>query len=287
MSYAIRNTIILLVTLLLIVGIGYSYSEFYLQNKVSNLQEELRTKQNDFNSKDQINSQFEELNNTYEKALKVIENYDKVLYQNNRPDNVFEFLNKVNGFGDDKVYYDYVFDDTLSQGEYGIITSTIAGYGKYSALTNFVNRIENSQLLNKISQVAISPGRNDDGPGTVNFTFTLESYYQKAQIFDSVKTDHVIKLNEDISTYNPFRPLIQSSIPPNTEGLVSIETSRIIGITANRVFIKDGGGSLISLKVGDKVYLGYLSSINIKDKTATFNLNKGGIQEVITLEVDR
>ena len=200
---------------------------------------------------------------------------------------MFEFLNKVNGFGDDKVYYDYVFDDTLSQGEYGIITSTIAGYGKYSALTNFVNRIENSQLLNKISQVAISPGRNDDGPGTVNFTFTLESYYQKAQIFDSVKTDHVIKLNEDISTYNPFRPLIQSSIPPNTEGLVSIETSRIIGITANRVFIKDGGGSLISLKVGDKVYLGYLSSINIKDKTATFNLNKGGIQEVITLEVDR
>ena len=185
MSYAIRNTIILLVTLLLIVGIGYSYSEFYLQNKVSNLQEELRTKQNDFNSKDQINSQFEELNNTYEKALKVIENYDKVLYQNNRPDNVFEFLNKVNGFGDDKVYYDYVFDDTLSQGEYGIITSTIAGYGKYSALTNFVNRIENSQLLNKISQVAISPGRNDDGPGTVNFTFTLESYYQKCSSYRS------------------------------------------------------------------------------------------------------
>ena len=95
MSYAIRNTIILLVTLLLIVGIGYSYSEFYLQNKVSNLQEELRTKQNDFNSKDQINSQFEELNNTYEKALKVIENYDKVLYQNNRPDNVFEYSNII------------------------------------------------------------------------------------------------------------------------------------------------------------------------------------------------
>jgi hypothetical protein len=41
------------------------------------------------------------------------------------------------------------------------------------------------------------------------------------------------------------------------------------------------------LKIGDRVYLGSLSSIDLENSTATFNLDLGGIAEVVTLEVVR
>lgn len=287
MSYAVRNTIILLVTLFLIIGLGYGYSKFYLESKLQNYELDLANKKNDLNSKQSINNQFEELSATYEKALAVINNYDKILYPSNKPDKVFDFLNKINEDGGNRIFFDYVFNDSIPDNQYGVIESSVSGFGNYSSLVSFINKIENSQLLNKVSNVTISPARTDDGVNDVNFNLTLNSYYQKSQLFDSTKTTLIVKEKEGVSTYNPLFPLIQNTLPANEDGLVNVEGTRIVGITANRVFVIGQEGKVISLKVGDKVYLGYLSSLDLKNKRATFNLNKGGIQEVITLEVVR
>lgn len=287
MSYAVRNTIILLITLFLIGGLGFAYSKFYLEGKVESLQQELSTKQEDLNSKQSINSEFSQLNDRYQTALQVIENYDKTLYESNKPDNVYNFLNQINANGEDRIFYDFVFSDSIPDTQYGIIESSVIGFGNYAALTTFINKIENSQLLNKVKNLVISPARPDDDINDVNFSFVLESYYQKTQVFDSLSTEYIINENTDISLFNPLFPLIQNTVPSNEEGLLSAEGSRIVGITANRVFLIGQGGKVISLKVGDRVYLGYLSAIDLKNKTATFNLNKGGIEEVVTLEVVR
>tara|TARA_R110000868_G_scaffold304437_28_gene565525 strand:- start:21146 stop:22009 length:864 start_codon:yes stop_codon:yes gene_type:complete len=287
MSYAVRNTIILLVTLFLIVGLGFGYTKFYLQGRIGSLEQELSTKQQDFNSKQNITNQFSELNRRYESALEVIANYDKALYKSNKPDNVYNFLNLINEGGKDPIFFDYVYSDSIPDNQYGVIRSSLSGYGEYVAFVSFINKIENSQLLNKVSEVIISPGRSDEGPSGINFSLTLESYYQKSQLIDSDSTEIRIFENDDISYYNPLYPLIQNSVPQNIEGLLNAETSRIVGLTANRVFMIDQEGKVVSLKVGDNVYLGYLSKIDIENKTATFNLNKGGIQEVVTLEVVR
>ena len=287
MSYAIRNTIILLATLLMIVGLGFAYFKFYVDPRIRSLTEEVATKQIDFNSKQNTSSQFPVLNERYQSALTIIANYDKALYASSKPDHVFGFLNRLNRDGGNQLSFDFVFSDTLPESDYGVIQSNLAGFGNYPALTTFVNKIENSQLLNKITAITISPGRVDDNENDVNFSITLDSYYQKTQLFDSLVVEYKIMENPDISTYNPLYPLIQNSVPPNTEGLLNAESSRIVGITANRVFLTAQDGAVVSLQVGDKVYLGYLASINIQNKTATFNLNKGGIQEVVTLEVTR
>ncbi len=287
MSYAIRNTIILLVTLLLIIGLGLGYNKFFQESQIENLQEELTRKQQDLNSKQNINNEFSELNDRYQSALGIISNYDKTLYASNKPDDVYDFLNKINQDGGNKIFFDFVYSDSVPSNQYGVINSNLSGFSDYDALVSFINKIENSQLLNKVSNVTISPGRSEDGPNSVNFAFNLESYYQKTQIFDSVSTEYRIVENLEVSSFNPFYALIQNTIPPNSEGLLNAESSRIVGITANRVFVIDQDGKVISLKEGDRVYLGYLSAIDINSKTATFNLNKGGIEQVVTLEVVR
>lgn len=286
MSYAVRNTIILLVTLFIIIGLGVGYTKFYLEGKITSLEDEVNRKQQDLNSKQNINNEFTELNQRYQTALQVIENYDKALYLSNKPDDVYDFLNTINEDGGNRVFYDFVYSDSVPDNQYGIINSSISGFGEYDALMSFINKIENSQLLNKINDVTISPGRQDDGENSVTFSFAMESYYEKTQLFDSTSTSIRIYEDQNLSSFNPLYPLIQSSLPPNDEGLVTVQSARIVGITANRVFLSQGG-RVVSLKVGDRVYLGYLSSIDLQNKTATFELNLGGIQEVITLEVVR
>lgn len=288
MSYGLRNTIILLVTLLVIMGIGFSFSYFYLDKQIVKLEGELKSKQTDFNSKQTINQQFEDLNSKYEIALEVMSNYDKVLYPSSKPDDVYDFLSSVDQLGGNNLTFDFTFTDSVPNSDYGIINSSLTGFGSYKSLTEFVNRIENSQLLNKVNGLIISPAPQEDDFNMVNFTFDMESYYEKGSVLDTVDSGSFkIKMNETISTYNPLYPLIQEKVQPNVDNLPDARSSKLIGITENRIFIKTQDGRITSLKVNDRVYLGYLSRINPDNKSATFNLNLGGIQEVVTLEVQR
>ena len=118
--------------------------------------------------------------------------------------------------------------------DYGIINSSIAGSREYRALTDFVNRIEHSQLLNKINNLTISPARQEKELTKVNFSFNLESYYRKLQ-FDSLNKDITIALDSDISTFNPIYPLIQPTIPSNVKGLTDVRASSI-GMTTKKYF---------------------------------------------------
>ncbi len=81
-----------------------------------------------------------------------------------------------------------------------------------------------------------------------------------------------------------FYPIIHD-IPPNDEGLLNIEQSKLIGVSGEKAFILDNNQSLHELTIGDEVYLGTLRHISLQDETATFILNKGGIVEKITLKV--
>ena len=88
-----------------------------------------------------------------------------------------------------------------------------------------------------------------------------------------------------LTTYDPFKPLILSKLPPNIEGRVNVAGSKVIALTNKVAFIMDQEGRLKEMKVGDKVYMGYLSRIDLTRGRVIFNMNKGGIYstEVLTL----
>lgn len=289
MSYAVRNTIILLVTLTLFVGAAFSYIRFFQLAELEELETSLTEKRKDFNTKKATSDAFTDLNDTYQSALSIIENADKSLFKEPDPEDVYDYLNFIsNSSSDSKVFFDFVFNDSTAHDQYGIVRADINGYGKYANVVNFINKLENSQLLNKISGISLTPASGgarelDD----IIFSFTLESYYERIPIQENDLNTEQLTLNEDISTYNPFYPLIRGSIPPNVDNLINVEQSRLIGLTSSRVFLVDQGGNMVSLGKGDKVYLGELEKIDLNNNTATFNLNKGGITELVTLEIER
>jgi len=286
MSYALRNTIILLVTLFIIIGGEWAYIQFFQKPELEKLEESLQQKQSDLNSKLSIVSGYEDLVNTYERAVERIESYDKALYESNNPDDVYDYLNKINT-GNSFLTYDYLYSDSIIYDQYGAITSDLSGSGSYASLVNFINKLENSKLINKVSNVNISSAGTPENYNEVSFSFTLNSLYERVQVLEDIDTENIIRTNPEVSTYNPFYPLIRDTFEPNDEGLLNVETSRLVGLSGNKVFVIDQNGNLVTLREGDRVYLGTLQSIDITARTATFQLNKGGIIESITLEVQQ
>jgi len=97
------------------------------------------------------------------------------------------------------------------------------------------------------------------------------------------------QIPDDILTsYDPFKPLILSKLPPNIEGRINVAGSRLVALTNTKAFIMDQEGRMKELKVGDKVYLGFLSRIDLNRGRVVFNMNKGGIYstEVLTLATE-
>lgn len=282
MSYALRNSLILLVVLLLFVGAGWAYIYFVQQPQIEELQQQVEAKTSELREKQQIANQYSTVLEQVENATFFIENFDKTLYTDSNEDRVFDFMNDLNT-GNSYTDFTFAFSDSTAQDQYGVMSMNISGEGFYRYLINFIRKMEYSKPLNKISNLDITPINDLENYGRVNYSFTLNSYYDRATEFGSPTMD--IESPTYASLHNPFFPLIRE-VKPNEEDLTDIEQSQLIALSSNRAFLLDQTGELQKIGLGGSVYLGTLTNINLSEGTATFQLNKGGIIERITLEVN-
>lgn len=283
MTYALRNTLILLFVLLLITAGGYSIIQFYQVPQIEKLEENVEQKQSEYDSKRQVADRLPELEQRFEESKEFIDNYDKTLFSTNNPDQVYRFLSILSDT--DPIVFDFIFNDSTRTDRYGIVTSQIAGRGPYTAVLNFMTRIENSEPVQKIQDLVISPVSQVTEYNYVTFNFRLASYYDRLNFFTARNTPGISD-RVSFASHNPFYPLIRN-VEPNTDDLVNVEQSQLVGIGNGVVYLLDQNGVLQTLRERDRVYLGRLESININQGNVSFRLNKGGIVDVVSLEVKR
>lgn len=283
MSYALRNTLILLVVLLLIGSSGFLFIRFYQQPKIEQLEEEVASLQTDYDQKKAIADQLPELEAKFEESRTFIDNFDKTLFRSSNPDRIYRYLSLLSDTA--PIEFDYVFSDSTSSDRYGIVISQLSGRGPYTSVLNFLTRIENSEPVQKIEQLVISPVNDAEEYSYVSFTLRLSSYYDRLNYFDVSGTPG-ISGQIAFASYNPFFPLIRD-VEPNTDNRINVENSQLVGIGNGIVYLLDQSGALQTLREGDRVYLGLLETININQGIANFRLNKGGIIESVSLEVER
>lgn len=282
MSYGLRNTIILLVVLVFFVAGGWSYLYFYQQPKIDKLQAKVKTTRQELQSKQQVANQYPALLKQYKEVTNYFNNYDKALYGNSDEDHVYDFLNTLNN-GTSYTDFTFSFKDSTKHGKFGIMQMQVTGSAYYRNFVNFIRQIELSKPINKLNTLSVNPINELDSYGKVNFKFQLESYYDRAKILSSPN----LTINNDIlaSIYNPFFPLIRS-IKNNDQNLINVEASKLLAVSGNRIFLIDQTGKMRTLTKGEKVYLGQLSSINLDQGAASFTLNKGGLIDKVTLQVN-
>ncbi len=284
MKYSIRNTIILILTLVLMVGGGW----LYIQNRfVSDIQEteeqilELNTELQEVQNSAEM---FAQAQANYNEALYVRLNHPKELFLNHSSSNLYNYLQTLNR---DLSFtgLNYSLSDSTLQEDHGIINVTIQGEGRYENLANFIYRLEYSRPLIQVNTVQLDNITDLERLENVNFQISLGAYYRRGNW-----TNYLAELEPSgplgSILHNPYYPLIHE-VPPNVENLPNVDQSRLVVLTGSRAHIIDQTGTLQRLNIGDRVYLGRLTAINLQRGEAVFQLNRGGIRDRVVLTVEQ
>jgi len=167
-------------------------------------------------------------------------------------------------------------------------TYQLRGEDTFENLFDFIYYLEHEPLLYKIGQISIdgaSIGQNDDGDVLgVRFDMQIKVYYGTSSSLDQSFSPRVVQTVP--KQIDPFYPLILDNLPKNTRGLVLVDESKLQALTKDTAFIIDQKKNLVTLHVGDEVFLGYLTKIDVQQNECVFTLNLGGVIEKYSMELN-
>lgn len=172
--------------------------------------------------------------------------------------------------------------------DYGVSRYSITGEGLYRDVYGFISKIESDRNLHMLESLKLNGvekilEKTKKAVSLVNFAVIMDAYFNPDE--DTYDPSIESKFQYKTPPVNPFSPLIKKVIPPNRKGLIEVENAVIEAMSAEMVLIRDKKGRFKSLKVGDEVYLGYLTAVNPEKGEAEFTLNKGGVVEKVILRM--
>ena len=289
MNKKLRSTLSLLGLLLLIVLISGIYIFMFQRSDLNDKKEKLN--EMNANSYDPV-----ELAARYEQLKVRSAILDSVLQSRkfNIPKDLssikfFNFINNVVSNFSEHTQVNIEFQKREQQKDFFFYEYKLTGSGFYNEVFRLIYSIEQSKELKKITTLNISNMIKTDEEGIPLFLISFEMNSQVYFSNDSRFAPEELVEN-DLRTgpiYDAFYPLIRNEIPPNVDELLDVQGSKLLALIPEGAFIADTHGNTYLVWEGEQVYLGYLTQIDYEENTVNFILNKGGIIEKITLELDR
>jgi len=290
MNKKLRSTLGLVGLLLIIIIAAVTYLYFFQSSDL----DEKKAKLNDLQSK-ALNQ--EELQVEYDNLLVKSNSIDSIL--TNRPFNIpkdlsslkfYTFVNNLSDKYSENFQVNIVFNDKKPEREFFYYTYSLEGFGFFNEAYNLIYAIENSKELKKVESVNLSnlvKTQEDDGVPLylVNFSIVVRVYFSMDDRF--TPATYVENNLSSPQIYDPFYPAIRNEIMPNIDGLLDVQSARLLALIPEGAFIADGSGNTYLMWEGEQVYLGYLTKIDYENNNVTFILNKGGIIENVTLQLNR
>jgi hypothetical protein len=237
----------------------------------------------------------EELNNRYLDLEKRSAELDSILANRkfNIPQNVssIKFYNFINSIVADFPKETTVNIEYVRQApdkEFFFHEYKLTGGGNYNDVYKMIYAIEQSKELKKIGKLSFSNlvKTTDEVPlFLVNFELIAQVYFSSDSRFAPAEF-----VENNLATgpiYDAFYPLIRNEIPPNVDNLLDVQGGRLLALIPEGAFVADNKGNTYLVWEGEQVYLGYLTKIDYDNNTVSFILNKGGIIEQVTLQLDR
>ncbi|MDH3267309.1 MAG: hypothetical protein OEM46_00500 [Ignavibacteria bacterium] len=288
MNKKLISTLSVLALLIIILVAGGIYIFVVQQGDLSERQEKLAEL-----SKNVYDP--EELNNRYLGLEKRSAELDSILANRkfNIPQNVssIKFYNFIN-----RIVADFPKETTVNleylrqapDKEFFFHEYKISGGGNYNDVYKMIYAIEQSKELKKIWKLSFSNlvKTDDEIPlFLVNFELVAQIYFSSDSRFAPAEFVENNLVTGPI--YDAFYPLIRNEIPPNVDNLLDVQGARLLALIPEGAFVADNKGNTYLVWEGEQVYLGYLTKIDYDNNTVGFILNKGGIIEQVTLQLDR
>ena len=287
MSYKIRNSIALGVLLLLVLGIGGYISFIYQPGKINKYKKEAK----------EIESQLK--NNTLQTGA--ITGAQEKLHEtvhrwNNRTKEIGEsdISSRTYGYLSDiidesgQLRLNMTFSGTKSSGKFGYNTYKLTGTAEFPNIFRFIWLLENGRRLYKISNITIQAEeqtKSTDELPTINLRYDMEldAYFTSESSLGKpvMKPDSI----PQPITSNPFLPDILKLTPQNLHNLLDVSTINVKAVAPGKALVMDPLGRLITLQVGDEVYLGKMTATRPQEGLVEFTLNNGGIIQTVNKQI--
>ncbi len=289
MNKKLRSTLSLIGLLVLIVIVGIVYI-FIIQRSSLN---EKRDKLAELNAN---SYDPEELRLRYEQLKLRSSVLDSVLSSRkfNIPENLssikfYNFLNGIVANFSEHTQVNIEFLGKQPDKEFFFYDYKLTGNGFFNEVFRLIYSIEQSKELKKITTVNLGNVIKADED---NVPLFLVSFEMNAKVYFSSDSRFAPKdfVENDLRTgpiYDAFYPLIRNEIPPNVDELLDVQNGKLLALIPEGAFIADSKGNTYLVWEGEQVYLGYLTKIDYEENNVSFILNKGGIIEKVTLELDR
>ncbi len=279
MPYAIRNTLIL-TGLLIIVFLGFLIGNSGSVKKLNAIKasyENNKRQLNDLQAANPDMKDHELFLASLKELEKKVQTESRIIPQKNDPTLTYKYLLDICDNFCPEVKFDFRFTKSGRVENIGYRTYAIFGQSPVRALYTFVRQIESQFMLYVIDSIKLIEDIKDDiSTGKVDFTIIINAYYEE----DSPEVGEVMfrKLKYKQLTYNPFYSRIHGKIPDEEQQrFLDPYRATMIGLSPDKVFLKDAEGRIHVLEKGDKVAYGYLHSINWDVQGAVFKLNEVGV----------
>jgi Tfp pilus assembly protein PilO len=283
MSYALRNTLILLATLVLMAGGGWFYLTWSMESEISDQETRISRSESELiqlstKASDYLLVQEQHMTLKYQ-----AEHATKELLVDNSVATIFDYLRQINQ-GPAYTVMNFSLQDSVLNADHGIVQIRLDGSGSYANFYNFLVILEQSKPIARVTNIRLAPTQDVMKLNDIQFEMNVQFYYARG----TTKSTPELLINTSIPQrlYNPLYPLVHE-IPANDNNLPNIDESRLVGLTSNGAYIINQSGEFMFLPVGARVYLGRLQSVNPQTNSATFALNRGGIGDRIVLRISQ
>ncbi len=288
MSYKVRNSIVLGVLMLLIVGVGTYVRAFHLPKKADSIQKEIAKIDEELSNTPGLINEYNTLSATVTDTKQRWESRSKEIPPEDVTGQTYEYFSKlIEKSGGLKL--NMVFGGAQAKGNYGFNVYSLHGEGKFGNLYKFMWYLENGRKLFKISTVTMkglevaATEKKPEQELLVAFDINVQAFF--ATIPDLAKPAGDQLTEPNYLSQDPFEPVIKANLPPNKDNLVEVERSDLKAVIAGKAFVIDQNQQFRTLEPGDEVYLGYVTNLSQNDGKIECTLNKGGIIEKVEMKI--
>ncbi|MBP6672393.1 MAG: hypothetical protein KA247_04560 [Bacteroidetes bacterium] len=281
MSYKIRNSIVLAALIFLVSVIGTYVTVFYQPKKIEqNLKESKKiTAQLQDNSEQMM--AIEQNQDRLRETMHRWNNRIKEISESDVSSQTYGYLSDIiDESGAQQLKMNLALTGTTEGATIGYNTYKITGVSEFANIFRFLWLLENGRKLYKIKNVTF---RSEEvGADSLEFPQIVIQYDMDINAyFTKEKTLGMQVMRPDSTPQpimsNPFQPSILRKTPANVRNLVDVDRISVKATANGKALVMTDDGKLVTLMVGDEVYLGKVANIIPKDGVIEFTLNDGGI----------
>jgi hypothetical protein len=277
------------VIILLVSSIGVYVTMFYQPKKIKQFDKETK----DIVAKLQDNTeQMNEIERSQAKLRETLHRWNnrvKEISSSDVSSQTYGYLSDIiDESGAQQLKMNLSLIGSKTQGSIGYNSYKITGTSVFPNVFRFIWLLENGRKLYKINNLSLHSEEiavdSTDQP-QISMTYEMDIY----AYFTTEATLGMPVMRPDSTPQpimsNPFQPSILRQTPGNVRKLVDVNKISLKATANGKALVMNEDGKLLTLQVGDEVYLGKVTNIIPKDGVVEFVLNDGGIVVTRRLQI--